>query len=162
EAPSLRLIYDLTAFAKQGRPMSVRTIQRSHHANDSSAPPEERNATLEKVEYTDGFGRLLQVRTQAEDIIFGNSIYGDSGLNAEQGSRGGDAAGRRRPPAAPANVIVSGWQTFDNKGRVVEKYEPFFAVGWDYLARQATPPELFGQKTELFYDPLGRVWRTVF
>ena len=29
-------------------------------------------------------------------------------------------------------MVVSGWQVYDNKGRVVEKYEPFFATGWDY------------------------------
>ena len=33
--------------------------------------------------------------------------------------------------------MVSGWQVYDNKGRVVEKYEPFFATGCDY----APPPD---------------------
>ncbi len=31
----------------------------------------------------------------------------------------------------PLNVVVSGWQVYDNKGRVVEQYEPFFSQGLD-------------------------------
>ena len=45
--------------------------------------------------------------------------------------------GRRPRPARhgePDNVVVSGWQVYDNKGRVVEKYEPFFATGFDFAA----------------------------
>ncbi len=51
----------------------------------------------------------------------------------------GDAVGRRRAPGDPPNVIVSGWQVYDNKGRVVEKYEPFFSVGWDYAPPERRP-----------------------
>ena len=35
--------------------------------------------------------------------------------------------------------MVSGWQVYDNKGRVVQKYEPFFAAGFGYAAAAATP-----------------------
>ena len=59
---------------------------------------------------------------------------------------------------APLNVIVSGSQVYDNKGRVVEKYEPFFAVGLDY----APPSDAqFGQKATMFYDSRGQVIRTL-
>ena len=51
-------------------------------------------------------------------------------------------------------MIVSGWQIYDNKGRVIEKYEPFFSVGRDY----ATPGDAqMGKKTTMFYDPRGQV-----
>jgi YD repeat-containing protein len=54
--------------------------------------------------------------------------------------------------------VVSGWQIYDNKGHVVEKYEPFFSSGFDYV-----PPTdaQFGQKAVMFYDPRGQVIRTV-
>ena len=61
-------------------------------------------------------------------------------------------------PGGQVNVVVSGWQTYDNKGRVVEKYEPFFACGWEY--RQPTN-EQSGQKATMYYDPRGHMVRTV-
>ena len=66
--------------------------------------------------------------------------------------------GRTRAPGDPDNVVVSGWQTYDNKGRIVEKYEPFYSTGWDY----AQPGEAQrGQKATTFYDPRGHAIRTV-
>jgi hypothetical protein len=63
-----------------------------------------------------------------------------------------------RASTDPPNVVVSGWQVYNNKGWVVEKYEPFFSAGWDYAA----PTEAqYGQKVDMFYDPRGQVVRTV-
>src|SRR5678815_3518594 len=66
----------------------------------------------------------------------------------------GPIHGTMRQAGAPPNVVVSGWQVYDNKGRVVEKFEPFFDSGWDY-----GPPvdSKLGRKAEIFYDPRGRV-----
>jgi RHS repeat-associated protein len=158
EAPSTRLRYDFLAFAERGQPVSVRTIRRLHHINAADTPPAERDETVEAIEYSDGFGRLLQTRTQAEDITFGGATFGDIALPADQSAPPGDAVGRRRSDADPPRVLVSGWQTYDNKGRVVEKYEPFFSFGWD-----VSPPSdsELGQKAQLFYDPRGQVIRAV-
>ena len=41
---------------------------------------------------------------------------------------------------------------------MVEKYEPFYSVGWDYTA--PTQAQL-GQKAEMDYDPRGQVIRTL-
>ena len=67
----------------------------------------------------------------------------------------------------PPNVVVSGWQIYDNKGQVVEKYEPFFDTGWDYLSLEEAERQrdegirnLFGQRVMQFYDPRGQVIRT--
>ena len=64
-------------------------------------------------------------------------------LSADQTEPVTATVGRARPPGAPDNVIVSGWQVYDNKGRVVEKYEPFFATGYDFAApgRRPARPE---------------------
>ena len=56
------------------------------------------------------------------------------------------------------NVVVSGWQVYDNKGRVVEKYEPFFARAGTTPHRATTQ---LGQKATMFYDPRGQVIRTL-
>jgi hypothetical protein len=81
-------------------------------------------------------------------------------MPADQSLPVGDAVGNQVADGV-ARVVVTGWQTYDNKGRVVEKYEPFFSTGWDYVARDQAPPGLFGQKATLYYDGPGRLVRTV-
>jgi|GEM_PF-3260775 len=83
EDPGVLLEYDLFAFANSGTPVWVKTTQRQHHINAdylSTLPSEEQNATIVAVEYSDGFGRQLQTRMQAENLLFGNAELGDSGL----------------------------------------------------------------------------------
>jgi YD repeat-containing protein len=158
QAPGSQLVYDFLAFAERGRPVYVRAIRRAHHINDTDVPLPERDETIETVEYSDGFGRLIQTRTQAEDIAFGDPIFGSAGLSANQSQPVGNAVGQQLTAGEAPRVIVSGWQTYDNKGRTVEKYEPFFSTGFDY-----DPPTdaQFGQKAVMFYDPRGQVIRTV-
>lgn len=156
--PSVRMEYDLFAFANLNEPIFVCSIRRVHHDSESDVLPEERDRTIESVEYSDGFGRLLQKRNQAEDTLFGDPIFGGEVLSADQSGPITQATGRTRQPGDPVNVVVSGWQVYDNKGRVVEKYEPFFARGWDYLP--PTDAQL-GQRAIMFYDPRGQVIRTL-
>ena len=114
---------------------------------------------IEAREYSDGFGRLLQTRTQGEEERFGDPALGDGVVPAGQGDahdRDVVAGAENHNPASP-NVVVSGWQTYDNKGRVVEKYEPYFDVGWDY----DPPASPQGVKATMFYDPRGQVVRTL-
>src|SRR5262249_11504013 len=58
----------------------------------------------------------------------------------------------------PPNVVVNGWQVYDNKGRVVQKCEPFFDRGWDFSLPQDSQ---LGKKVTMFYDPRGQVIRTL-
>ena len=157
-SPSVRMSYDFLAFMQRQQPVSVRTIRREHHVNETDVPLPERDNTIQTVEYSDGFGRLLQTRTQAEDVSFGDDSFGDAGLPSDLSAPAGDAIGRQRDPGDPPRVVVSGWQVYDNKGRVVEKYEPFFSLGWAY----APPTEAqLGHKATIAYDPRGQVIRTV-
>ena len=135
------------------------TIQREYHVNDSDIPLAQRDRAIESREYSDGFGRLLQTRTQAEELVFGSLPFGgDVGLPADQSVIVGDAIGQTLASEDLPRVVVSGWQTYDNKGRVVEKYEPFYATGWEFVA----PVEAeMGQRATMFYDPRGQVIRTV-
>lgn len=149
-APSVRMEYDFFAFKNTGDPVFVKTISREKHYQQSAISP-----TIEKVEYGDGFGRLMQTRVQAEDVIFGNQTFGTSGLPPDQTTQNANAVGIERGTGDPLNVVVSGWKIYNNKGKVVEQYEPFFDKGFDYVM-----PDLFGVKVKMFYDVLGRVVKT--
>lgn len=277
EEPGTRFEYDFLAFKRSSpddrQPIYVHTIKRERHRWDLVRTERERigrdltdaeiralfadelenhpERFIQTREYSDGFGRLLQTRTQAEDVAFGDERFGnlnllvdqamlvrrdesdvpgtldnlrgrrvavregtineefartklpdsiietvsrfsravelvnDPGSNVfaavldelvarrfENNTQGqiafstgpGVVEGRKRGADKSIRVVVSGWQTYDNKGRVVEKYEPFFASGWDYLSREeaeADTPDLFGQKATMYYDPRGQVVRTV-
>jgi RHS repeat-associated protein len=158
EAPGSRLEYDFFAFMDRQQPVFVRRIVREHHVTETDVPLPERDATIEAVEYSDGFGRLLQTRTQAEDVLFGDASFGGGVLSPDPSTDPKDILGRKRTAEAPPNVIVSGAQVYDNKGRVVEKFESFFATGWDYAAPGETQ---MGQRVAMFYDPRGQAIRTL-
>ncbi len=136
--PGVLLEYDLFAFKNSGAPVWVKTTQRVHHINAdylSTLPPEEQEATIVAVEYSDGFGRQLQTRTQAEDLLFGvdfanGAVLGDGGLPADQTASNAPAIGVMRDANAPLNVVVSGAKRYNNKGKVVEQWEPYFGSGF--------------------------------
>ncbi|NGN65282.1 hypothetical protein G5C51_15410 [Streptomyces sp. A7024] len=157
-APGVRMTYDLLAHAEGRGPASVRTVRRVHHDTEAGVPPGWIDDVLVSVQFSDGFGRIVQTRAQAEDTLFGDPTYGGGVIPAGDLAPVGDTVGRTRGPSDPDNVIVSGWQVYDNKGRVVRRYEPFYATGYGY-----DPPTeaQLGRRTTLFYDPRGHVVRTV-
>ena len=183
EQPGTWFEYDLnawdTSLADVRQPISVHTTRRVEHRwkrvdaeNQHWAaagkppltdveiaamfPPDERelfpDRFLRKQEFSDGFGRLLQVRAQADDVVLD-----DLGLTANLDDTPATAVAHRVDPAAPPVVVVSGWQVYDNKGQVVEKYEPAFDLvsGWSYK------PLAAGEKVVTQYDPRGLAVRTI-
>lgn len=164
EVPGIRFEYDLMAFENSPPgarlPVFVRTVRRTFHAQSADVPQPERVETITTVVYSDGFGQVLQTRTQAEDTLFGDVSVGNV-LPADMGDLAGtraDVVGRTRGVNDPVRVAVSGWQTYDNKGRVVEKYEPFFSTGWDFAPQRDAER---GQRITMYYDPRGQITRTV-
>jgi RHS repeat-associated protein len=173
--PSTRFVYDFLAFENsppdQRQPIFVHTVQHEHHDTETDVPLPQRDETIETREFSDGFGRLLQTRTQAEDVLFGDPesdapLFGNDVLPADQNDTAGTQAavlGREHDPNK-SSVVVSGWQIYDNKGQVVEKFEPFFSQGFDYLSPQdeqdLSQRNVLGQKVTMFYDPRGQVIRT--
>ncbi|HLG58313.1 MAG TPA: SpvB/TcaC N-terminal domain-containing protein [Vicinamibacterales bacterium] len=159
---SARVEYDFLAYYRsrgvsptRPQPIYSRAVRRVFHDSD----PDDNGDTIEAREYTDGFGRLLQTRSQGEDVRFGDSRYGggDAFLSpSQQTSAPRTIVGLDRQGAALPNVVVSGWQRYDIKGRVIEKSEPFWAEGWDF-----TPPTQLGEKTITHYDPRGRAVLTI-
>jgi RHS repeat-associated protein len=148
DKPEITFVYDFRHFERTGRPVFVHTIRRIHHASDNIS-----DNTIQSREYSDGFGRLIQTRAQAEDCVFGE-LGGEVGLPDQPGSAPTAAVARQQADS----VVVSGWQRFDNKGQVIEKYEPFFSTGWDF---QVEAEAVKGQHATLFYDPRGQVIRTL-
>jgi hypothetical protein len=119
--PSVWMEYDFFAWKDRRQPVWVRTYQRINHWQDNI-----NDETIQAAEYSDGFGRLLQTRALAEDVIFGDATFGSSGLPANPSDPNAPAIGIQRGSNTPVNVRVSGWTVHDNKGRPVEQYEPFF------------------------------------
>ena len=120
---------------------------------------------IQTREYSDGLGRQIQARIQAAETRFGDDHFGHSSLPADQAEEqltrktviGTENSDNQQP-----NVIVNGWQTFNNKGAVVEQYEPFYHIGWDYLDRNENQAQSnkHGKAAKMFYDPRGQVIRT--
>jgi RHS repeat-associated protein len=151
--PEISFLYDFLHFERtkaqtgKGEPMFVHTTRRIHHASDNLS-----DDFIETREYSDGYGRLIQTRSQAEKRIFG-ATGDDAGLPAQPGADPSPAVAQ----TVADRVVVSGWQIYDNKGHVIEKYEPFFSRGWNF---ESEIDAKHGQRATMFYDARGNVIRT--
>jgi RHS repeat-associated protein len=148
-----RIVYDLTAYWRgpnpaKSTPAVAATLTRETHA--SEPVPAGGFQIQVSLSYSDGFGREIQKKIQAEPgpvptrDAAGEIIVGPDG----------------QPQMTPNNVsprwVGSGWTVFNNKGKPVRQYEPFFTD---------TPCFEFdvciGVSTVLLYDPVERVVATV-
>ncbi|MBW8877783.1 MAG: hypothetical protein JF614_22675, partial [Acidobacteria bacterium] len=133
---SARLLYDLFAYHRtrdtaQPDPPVVYTLTRETHVSDLA--PGEATRYQHAFVYSDGHGREIQRKAQAEQGP------------VESGG----------PDVSP-RWVGSGWTLFNNKGKPVRKYEPFFSATHRFeFARQA------GVSSVLFYDPAERVVATL-
>jgi RHS repeat-associated protein len=133
---SSRLIYDVAAYYRtrdepQPRSPAIYTVSRETHVSDVA--PGQQTRYQHAFSYSDGFGREIQRKIQAEPGPI-------DGLE-------GDVSRR---------WVGSGWTIINNKGHAVRKYEPFFSATHQFeFARKV------GVSTVLFYDPLGRVVATL-
>ncbi|RPJ64610.1 MAG: toxin, partial [Acidobacteria bacterium] len=126
-----RVIYDLDRFRRSGEPPVTATIVRETHVHDPAANQ------LSKIQigfsYSDGFGREIQKKIQAEPGP------------VEEGG-----------PVVSPRWVGSGWTVFNNKGKPVRQYEPFFDDTHDFKFGLAE-----GVSPVLFYDPVERVVATL-
>jgi RHS repeat-associated protein len=130
-----RLVYDLFAFVRtagdpQPQPSMVASIARETHVSD--LPDGQPTRTQHVLAFSDGFGREIQRKVPAEP-----------GPMVERG------------PDVP-RWVGSGWTIFNNKGKPVRQYEPFFSSspGFEFAT-------VSGVSSVLFYDPVERVVATV-
>jgi hypothetical protein len=143
-----RVIYDEIRFLRSGQPAFAVTITRTAHANELVAG--EVSDTHVALAYSDGFGRTIQNKVQAEP--------GKVPLRSEDGQLIIGANGQ--PLISQDDVsprwVVNGWTIFNNKGQPVRQFEPFFSATQDFEFDVR-----FGVSPSLFYDPLGRVVGTL-
>jgi RHS repeat-associated protein len=126
-----RIVYDLNAYqrtsvAAQPSPPASYTLVRETHSADIAASVTTRYQSA--FAYSDGSGREIQRKSRVPD---GPVTTGGTQVSPRWGG--------------------SGWTIFDNKGRPVRRYEPFFSATNAFeFAAQA------GVSTIVCYDPPGR------
>jgi RHS repeat-associated protein len=136
-----RIIYDVDRFRRtrqahpddpsQWQPSCAATLTRETH---STAPLPAQGLKIQVgFAYSDGFGRVIQQKGQAEP-----GPITDSG------------------PLITPRWVASGWTIFNNKGKLVRQYEPFFTAnpGFEFGVQVGVSPVLF-------YDPADRVIATL-
>jgi RHS repeat-associated protein len=155
---STRIVYDLDRFrvtqqANPGdptkwQPACAATLARETHVN-SPLPPQGLKIQL-GLSYSDGFGREIQKKIQAE-----------AGPVPQRDANGKINVGADGQPLMTANDVNprwvgSGWTVFNNKGKAVRQYEPFFTdtYRFEFDVRIGVSPVLF-------YDPAERVIATL-
>ncbi len=139
QSATTRIVYDLDRFRRTAQanpndptrwqPACSATMARETHASVSLAP---HGLKIQlSFSYSDGFGREIQKKIQAEPETV-NGVIG------------------------PPRWVGSGWTIFNNKGKPVRQYEPFFSAthGYEFNAVHGVSPVLF-------YDPVERVIATL-
>ena len=127
-----RIVYDLDRYRTTQQPVFAATLARETHASDP-LPPGGLKVQV-SLSYSDGFGREIQKKIQAEP---GPIVDGG-------------------PRIAP-RWVGSGWTIFNNKGKPVQQYEPFFDDTHDFEFANAAS----ASARSLFYDPVERVVATL-
>jgi RHS repeat-associated protein len=148
-----RLVYDLNAYRRtQGQPNPqsavVYTLARETHIVDLQ--PDQQTKIQHSFSYSDGFSREIQKKIQAEaGPVPLRDGTGKILLNA-------DGQPQMTPNDVSPRWVGSGWTVFNNKGKPVRKYEPFFTDThhFEFNARIGVSPVLF-------YDPVERVVATL-
>lgn len=134
QGATTRIVYDLDRFRRLGEPPFAVTIARETHVSQLG---DDQHSKLQiSFSYSDGFGREIQKKIQAEP--------GPLDVN---------------DPASPTvnpRWVGSGWTIFNNKGKPVRQFEPFFSAthGFEFGMQVGVSPILF-------YDPVERVVATL-
>jgi RHS repeat-associated protein len=142
---STRMIYDLFAYVRESTAAAAYTVARQTHDADTggNAP----GALQHHLSYSDGFGREIQKKAQAEaGPVPKRDATGEIVTGAADGL-----------PQMTANHVSprwvgSGWVVFNNKGKPVRQYEPFFTDThrFEFDVR-------IGLSPVIFYDPPERI-----
>jgi RHS repeat-associated protein len=124
--------YDLHAWQRDGHPNYTLSIVRETHVSEENGPP---SKTQINFSYSDGLGQTVMVKAQAEpgDVY---DVASDSVLSADP------------------RWVGNGRTVFNNKGKPVKQYEPYFSSYFDYETETVLVE--FGVTPILHYDPLGR------
>lgn len=149
-----RVLYDLKRFQHDGQPVFAATLARKQHVN---APGGAESPVQISFTYTDGFGREAETKIQAE-----SGPAPQRAANADNPEiPGALILADGKPVMVPANPrwVGKGRTIYNNKGKPIKQYEPFFSSTHLY----ETEPEtiMTGVTPILCYDPLERVVATL-
>jgi RHS repeat-associated protein len=148
-----RIIYDLTCYWREPdpqkkQPVFAATLARETHTSDPV--PASGLKIQASFSYSDGFGREIQKKIQAEP-----------GPVPKRDANGKIIVSADGQPEMTANdvsprLVGSGWTVFNNKGKPVRQYEPFFTD-----THRFEFDVKIGVSPVLFYDPVERVVATL-
>jgi RHS repeat-associated protein len=148
-----RVVYDLTASWREPDPSKMSpsfaaTLAREIHVSDLQAGQQSKIQV--SLSYSDGFGREIQKKVQAEP-----------GPVPQRDAEGKIIVGADGQPVMTPNEVSprwvgSGWTVFNNKGKPVRQYEPFFTDIYCFEFDVG-----IGVSSVLFYDPVERVVATL-
>jgi RHS repeat-associated protein len=133
---STRLVYDIHQFERtsaSGNPQPNVLYLLARETHHSDLLPGALTRILHSFSYSDGFGREVQKKIQAEPGPI---------------TSGG--------PAISPRWVGSGWKIFNNKGKQVRRYEPFFSS-----THQFEFAKVVGVSPIFFYDPIERIVATL-
>lgn len=144
QGATTRIVYDLDCYRRLGEPPFAATIARETHVSDLA--PGKKSHLQISFSYSDGFGREIQKKIQAEPGPF-------------------DVNDPASPIANP-RWVGSGWTIFNNKGKPIRQCEPFFSKrqrpdGSFYSDHRFEFGVQVGVSPVLFYDPADRVVATL-
>jgi RHS repeat-associated protein len=153
-----RIIYDLNRFRRAGQPPFAATLVRETHFHDNGGPDSKIQVAFS---YSDGFGREIQKKVQAEPGDAPgrlDAVTMPSG-DTRPGQLVRDAQGKPVQAAAPNRWVGTGRTVYNNKGKPVRRYEPFFSS--THLFESEPDLTDTGVSPVLFYDPVERVVATL-
>jgi len=149
-----RIIYDLECFQKAEQPLFAATIAREHHVNATNG---DSSIVQVSFSYSDGFGREIQKKIQAEP---GDAPQREA--NVANPNRPGKLIlenGKTKLVATDPRWVGNGRTIFNNKGKPIKQYEPFFSS--THLYEDEPEVVMTGVTPILFYDPMERVVATL-
>lgn len=142
--PTTRMEYELFNWTNHREPNFVHTFAREKHG---VANPR----FQESYVYTGGLGQEVLTKVQAEPgLAFTRDAEGKLILDGE---------GLPLLANADERWVGNGRTVLNNKGEVVRQYEPYFSSTFAYEDEEEL--RQYGVTVELFYDPLGRVIKTL-
>ena len=145
-----RIVYDLDRYRRGDGPAVVCTLARETH--DADLEPGQQSRIQHSFLYSDGFGREAMTKVQAEP--------GPTPMRDPETGRVVVADGQVRmtDTSIDPRWVGTGRTIYDNKGKPIKKYEPFFSDTHGY--ENETALVQWGVTPVLRYDPLGRLIRT--
>ena len=147
------LVHDLFAFARtqsDAQPQGPVVYALARETHQSDLAPGELTKIQHSFSYSDGFGREIQKKIQAEPgPVPERDVQGhiDVGADGQLQMTDHDVSPR---------WVGSGWTIFNNKGKPVRQFEPFFTDTHRFEADVR-----IGVSPILCYDPVQRVVATL-